>query len=204
MELVDHRVGAFERAGDGGVAGEGDAGEDVRRGFGGQAGDLDVLVAVEGEARLVGFVRAAAAGVGVGDAGLAEVGGVDGAVGIEALGEAQGDLLAGRGVAESEAVDAGEILREVEDVDAGGGLGDGFGFELGDGDDGRAGVVLSKAGWLKSSKLVRASTVSPMRKSASRMGPAAEAFQSGPVATRAVVPSWYSIWSWARRRGCLP
>jgi len=86
VELVDHRVGAFEGAGDGGIAGEGDTGEDVGRGPGVQPGDLDVLITVEGETGLVDLV-AAAAGVGIRDPRLAQVGGVDRAVGIEPLGE---------------------------------------------------------------------------------------------------------------------
>ena len=64
----------------------------VRRRF--EPGELDVLKAVEGEPRRPGFLASARADVGVGDAGLAEVGGVDRAVGVEPLGEPQGDLLA--------------------------------------------------------------------------------------------------------------
>ena len=79
---------------------------------------------MEGEAGLPGFDVRALADVGIEGAGVAIVGGVERAVGVQAFGEAEGDLLAGPGVLERKARDAGEVAPEVEDEDAGLDLGD--------------------------------------------------------------------------------
>ena len=59
-----------------------------------EAVDFDVLKAVKRKPRLPDLDTAAATDVSIDAACLAQVGGVDRAVGIEALGKAQGDLLA--------------------------------------------------------------------------------------------------------------
>ena len=82
-----------------------------------EAGDLDVLEAVEREPGRPGLLALARADVGVDAAGLAEVGRVDRAVGVEPLGEPEGDLLA-RLARDLEPGHAGEVLAHVEHVDA--------------------------------------------------------------------------------------
>ena len=79
----------------------------------------------------------AAADIRVRDAGLAEVGGVDRAVGIEPLGEPQGDLLA-RLAVRLQPRHAGEVLAHVEHLNAGLRLGDRLRLELGEGAHRRA------------------------------------------------------------------
>ncbi len=92
-----------------------------------EAGQFDVAETVEGEAGLPDFWAGALADVGVGGGGFAEVGGVEGAVGVEHFGVAEGDGGAGGG-GDFEADDADHVLAEVEGPVAGGGLGEGDGL----------------------------------------------------------------------------
>ena len=90
---VAHAVEEFAGAGeaDGGSGGEAVVDEAFDAGGGGSAGvagEFDVAEAVEGEGGGVGLVAVAGENVGIGDGRVAEVLGVDAAVGIEALGEA--------------------------------------------------------------------------------------------------------------------
>ena len=87
--LVEEIAGALEA--DGGGGGEAVVDEAFDAGGGGSAGvagELDVAEAVEGEGGGVGLVAVAGEDVGVGHRGVAEVFGVDAAVGVEAFGEA--------------------------------------------------------------------------------------------------------------------
>jgi hypothetical protein len=114
LELVDERVVAGKRAGARGVAVQYDAGDGIGQEGVGVAVDLDVAKAVEREARLPGLAaRVAAEDIVVGLPGGAQVLSVDRAVGIEHLGEAQADHLAGL-AANMEANAADHVLAEVE------------------------------------------------------------------------------------------
>ena len=141
VQLVEHRVGALEPAHDRRRARKGQADDRVvhRRRL--EAGDLQVLIAVEGEPGRPDLLVAALADVGVDAAGLAEVGRVDGAVGIEPLGEPEDDLLAGL-AAEPKPGDAREVLAVVEHVDARARLRERPGLQLDERRHRRAGVRL--------------------------------------------------------------
>ena len=122
-ELVEHRVGAGERAHDRRVARQRDPRDRLLGRPRLQPGDLDVLEAVEREPRLPGLLALTVADIGIRDAGLAEVGRVDRAVRVEPLGEPQGDLPA-RFAVDLEPDDAGEVLAQVEHERPGLRLGD--------------------------------------------------------------------------------
>ena len=112
------------------VAGQLDPGDRIGAGFARIAGHFHVLEAVEREAGLPGLLLVAFADIGVRRPGAAQVGDVDGAVGIESLGETQDDSLSGLGVFHFQANDAGEVGAHVEDVGAVGGLGHADGLDL--------------------------------------------------------------------------
>jgi len=90
-----------------------------RRGLAAEEGELDVAEAVEGEGRGPGFVAGAGEGVGVGGVGVAEVGGVDAAVGVETLGVAEARDGAAR-AADVQADVADHVLSHVVDGGVGG------------------------------------------------------------------------------------
>ncbi len=130
--LVEEIAGALEA--DGGGGGEAVVDEAFDAGGGGRAGiagELDVAEAVEGEGGGVGFFAVAGEDVGVGDGRVAEVFGVDAAVGVEAFGEAHADDRAARAVDMEDDV-ADHVLAHVED--------DGMGFIGGVHGDGMEGV----------------------------------------------------------------
>ena len=83
---------------------------------------------MEGELRLELFLAAPGEDEVVGGKGGAQVVGVDGAVGVDDFGGADANVGACRAV-EAEVLDAGEVLAEIDDIDAGFRLGDGFGGE---------------------------------------------------------------------------
>lgn len=89
VELVEQRDVGLELHGEGRVGVDHLPDDGVERRPAGVAGHFDVAEAVEGEAGLVGLPAAALEGVVVGRGGGAEVGGVDGAVGVEYLRVAQ-------------------------------------------------------------------------------------------------------------------
>src|ERR1051325_7780570 len=141
VETVQDRVGASEGTDSRSIAAESDADHGIFIGLGFYAGDLDVLEAVEGEARLPRFEPFAFADVGIRGAGAAEVSDINGPVRIQALGEAEGNFLAGF-ASNFEARDAGKILAKIEDEDAGLWLRDGLGMNFFEGADWRGGVRL--------------------------------------------------------------
>ena len=119
-----------------------DAGDGVGSGLAGKSGELDVLESVIGEFRRPCFPGGIALqGVGVHRAGAAEVLGAEPAVVVKHLGVADGDLVSGLAF-DLEADDAGDVLAEIEDEDAGFVFGDGFGFDFLDGADRHAGMGL--------------------------------------------------------------
>ena len=187
-----------------------------------EPGELDVLEAVEGEPGRPGFLALALADVGVDAPGRAEVGGVDRAVGVEPLGEPQGDLLA-RLALDLQPGHAGEVLAQVEHEDARLRLGDrtaGHGPRL----NGRTGGP----GWAWTAGLTSAPSdnrlplgVVETRRCPSRAWPAgrrrfrpsgsrprgsarSRLSSPGRWRRRRCVPSVYSRWSMGRSRGCLP
>ena len=125
------------------VAAEGDAVDHQGAGTIGQPGDFDVLKPVIREPRLPVFGFSAAADVGVGGAGAAEVGSIDRAVGIQTLREAERNPLPRLSVEDRQMRHAGEVLAHVEHIDARLRLGDFLGNPPIDLDDRRTGVGLN-------------------------------------------------------------
>ena len=124
IHLVERLAGAGES--DGGGLGKAVVDEAVEGREGGRSGglaaeegELDVAEAVEGEGRGPGFVAGAGEGVGVGGVGVAEVGGVDAAVGVETLGVAEARDGAAR-AADVQADVADHVLSHVVDGGVGG------------------------------------------------------------------------------------
>ena len=127
---IDHRVGALEAAGHRRVRVQHDAGDRVQVRLARIARQLDILEAVEREARLVGLaLRVAAQDVVVRRARLAQVLGHQPAIGMQHLAVAQANLRARRAF-DLQPRHAGEVLAQVEDIDAVGRRSDANGLDL--------------------------------------------------------------------------
>ena len=145
-ELVDHRIGTFEMAGQRRVIVEDEAGDGIERRPVCQAGYLDELESVIGETGNPFLsVGVPLEDVLVGCPRSAQVLGHQAAIGVEHLAVPQRDRRAGR-TSRSQADYPGEVLTEIEDVDAGLPLRDLSGGKLFRNHNGGSGVGLEQGG----------------------------------------------------------